>query len=76
MNHHRKMRIDLANKETFIIKKYESVLQSKEEEYLDRINELRGLINQMKVDHRKEVMDLLASREAIQAQAENRLRGR
>ena len=63
------MLIDVANRETVMKRRYETRLKEREEELLGKINELRGTINQMRVDHRREVMDLLASREAVQASA-------
>lgn len=50
---------------------FEQRLQRQEEDHLQTINVLRGQLNQLRVDHRRETQDLLLQIEAARAANDN-----
>lgn len=62
---------DLANENNNIRKRYETAMRDRELEYLDKLNELRAQISQMKVDHTREVQQLELEKEQLKATLQN-----
>lgn len=67
----------MVNENSATIIRYEHAMKEREMDFLEKLNELRAQIAQMKVDHRREITALALENENLKALVQNeRLRQR